>query len=71
MRDVRFFSLHHIRSLMPVYLIINVMKGKERLRTRVNRLKIPENYIHAFRIALRNIVEMIGKQYGVIVKLPV
>lgn len=56
---------------MPVYLIINVMKGKERLRTRVNRLKIPENYIHAFRIALRNIVEMIGKQYGVIVKLPV
>lgn len=55
------FSMYHVRSLKSAYLIVHVTKDKARLRTKLNRLKTPDNYIHAFTVALRNILEIIGE----------
>ena len=44
---------------MSVYLIVDV--EKERLRTRFNRLMIPDNTCDVFLIALRNVIEIIGE----------
>ena len=62
------FSVHHVRSLMSVYLIVDVTKEKERLSTGFNRLMIPDNTCDVFLIALRNVIEIIGEYYGVIIK---
>lgn len=51
---------------MSVYLIVDV--EKERLRTRFNRLMIPDNTCDVFLIALRNVIEIIGEYSGVIIK---
>lgn len=53
---------------MSVYLIVDVRKEKERLRTRFNRLMIPDNTCDVFLIALRNVIEIIGEYYGVIIE---
>ena len=61
MRHVVYFSVLHVRSHMPVYPVIDVLKEKGRPRTGLNRLKIPDTTCHTFIVALRNIIEITGE----------
>ena len=49
---------------MSVYLTVDVIKERERLRTGFNRLTIADNTCDTFLIALRNVIEIIGEQYA-------
>lgn len=60
MSDV-IFSVYHVRSLRSVYLVINVIKDKEKLKTRLNRPKIPDEHTHIFKVVLRNILNITGE----------
>ena len=46
---------------MSVYLTVDVIKERERLRTGFNRLTIADNTCDTFLIALRNVIEIIGE----------
>ena len=46
---------------MSVYLTVDVIKERERLRTGFNKLMIADNTCDTFLIALRNVIEIIGE----------